>query len=562
MAGGNAEAKARPMNYSVRYESMSQKLLAAMIALASASAASGSGITFVGVESGTPPDFKAQRWSLRTQPKELAVKNDIHGGSGHYVLAPGVDVHHPEVDPARIDSFGTIIRKPDFLKNHPRPVAGKWVNANGYYLVTKPFAANQADAFRIGGISVRVDASPDAEMLTSEAFSFELATDAEFRLGIMVDALDSGDYAPDFVSVRLNGSDDFSINAPALTRDRSPDLVLFDIKGKAGERYTISLHRKQSDTDVVMGFSLITFDRLSGEDSLPPPEKISAHIGEFSREGEYMKDYYLFNEGGTIHLFYNVGTASATQCWTEAGNEKAFGHATTKDLKNWEHHPRILHSIPGTWEGEVVSAPSILKHDGMYHMTYTGFDDRHRGMQTIGLATSKDLFHWERYEGNPVYRAPQWAALNPNGWEDCRDAHIIRHGDEFLMFTMVHTAKGEGAIALASSPDLKTWKDHGPAIITFEAPESPRVFEHNGTFYMFATSGHGRTLVKTRDPKSNKWEPVPFEWPAPGLWSGWEVVEFEGRTVFAAFLWKMDGNFIRFWDVEWDGDVPRVIYHR
>jgi hypothetical protein len=279
---------------------MSRKLLAAMIALASASAASASGITFVGVESGAAPDFKAQRWSLRTQPKELAVKNDIHGGSGHYVLAPGVDVHHPEVDPARIDSFGTVILKPDFLKAHPRPVAGKWVNANGYALVTKPFAANQADAFRIGSISVRVDASPDAEMLTSEAFSFELATDAEFRLGIMVDALDSGDYAPDFVSVSLDGSDDFSINAPELTRDRSPDLVLFDIKGKAGESYTISLHRKQSDTEVVMGFSLITFDRLSGEDSLPPPEKISAQIGEFSREGEYMKDYYLFNEGGTI----------------------------------------------------------------------------------------------------------------------------------------------------------------------------------------------------------------------------------------------------------------------
>ena len=46
------------------------------------------------------------------------------------------------------------------------------------------------------------------------------------------------------------------------------------------------------------------------------------------------------------------------------------------------------------------------------------------------------------------------------------------------------------------------------------------------------------------------------------MWSGWEVVEFEGRTVFAAFLWKTEGNFIRFWDVEWDGDVPRVIYHK
>lgn len=548
--------------YQTMNQTMKSKLLAGVIALVSASAASGSGITFVGVESGAAPDFKSQRWSLRTQPKEHAVKADLYGGSGHYVLAPDVDVHQQEVDPARIDSFGTVIRKPDFLKDHPVTGAGNWVNFPSYSTVTKPFAASIADAFRIGGISARIDASPDVEMLTSEAFSFELASDAAFRLGIMVDAFDSGNYAPDFVSVRLNGSDEVCMTATALTRDMIPDLVLFDIQGKAGGSYTVSLHSKLPATSAVMGFSLITFDRLSGEDSQPPPEKISTHIGEFSREGEYMKDYYLFNEGGTIHLFYNVGTAGQTQDWTDAGNEKAFGHATTKDLKNWEHHPRILQCIPGTWEGEVVSAPSIVKHEGVFHMIYTGFDDRHRGMQTIGFATSKDLFNWERYEGNPVYRAPEWAALNPNGWEDCRDAHLLRHGDEFLMFSMVHTAKGEGAIALASSPDLKTWKDLGPAIITFNMPESPRVFEHNGTFYMFATSGMGRTLVKTRDPKSNKWEPVPFEWPAPGLWSGWEVVEFEGRTVLAAFLWKADGNFIRFWDVEWDGDVPRVIYHK
>ncbi len=535
-----------------------------MIALVSASAAGGSGITFVGVESGAPPDFKTQRWSLRTQPKELAVKNDIHGGSGHYVLAPGVDVNEAVDTPARIDSHGTVIRKPDFLKNHPVPGAGKWVNFPGYSTVTIPFATDKTDAFRIGGISTRADASvgKDAEMMASEAFRFELSSDAAFRLGIMVDAFNSPDFAPDFISVRLDGGDGFCINATPLTRDNSPDLVLFDINGKAGESYTVSLHRKPPVAGAELGFSLITFDRLSGVDSQPPPEKISAQIGEFSREGEYMKDYYLFNEGGTIHLFYNVGTASATQGWNEAGNEKAFGHATSKDLKHWEHHPRVLHAIPGTWEGEVVSAPSIVKHEGVYYMVYTGFDDRVHGKQSIGLATSKDLFEWKRHPGNPVCTAPDWVITHPNGWVDFRDAHIIRHGDEFLMFTMATTTKGEGAIALASSKDAVTWQDHGPAIITFSQPESPRVFEHNGTFYMFATSANGRKLVKTRDPKSNKWEDVPFEWPAPGLWSGWEVVEFEGRTVFAAFLWKTDGNFIRFWDVEWDGDVPRVIYHK
>lgn len=30
----------------------------------------------------------------------------------------------------------------------------------------------------------------------------------------------------------------------------------------------------------------------------------------------------------------------------------------------------------------------------------------------------------------------------------------------------------------------------------------------------------------------------------------------EGQTLFSAFLWKTGGNFIRFREVEWDGELP------
>ena len=126
------------------------------------------------------------------------------------------------------------------------------------------------------------------------------------------------------------------------------------------------------------------------------------HIGEFSREGEYVKDYFVIKEGDTFHLFYNVGDASPTQDWQEPNNEKEFGHATSKDLKTWEHHPRILKVIPNSFEGQVVSAPSIVKHKGIFYMVYTGFDDRILAAQSIGLATSKDLYNWERCKSNPI----------------------------------------------------------------------------------------------------------------------------------------------------------------
>ncbi|HYN04817.1 MAG TPA: hypothetical protein VE359_20365 [Vicinamibacteria bacterium] len=283
-------------------------------------------------------------------------------------------------------------------------------------------------------------------------------------------------------------------------------------------------------------------------------------IGEFSREGEYIKDFFVQRDGDTYHLFYNVGAAGPEQDWQAPGNEKAFGHASTRDLKTWTHHPRILPVVPGSWEGQVVSAPSIVRTGDGFLMAYTGFDDRVLGRQSIGLATSRDLFTWERVKANPRVSAPAWTMIRPSGWLDCRDGHLIRHGDELLLYYMTTTSENRGAIGLASSPDGAAWKDLGPALVTFDQPESPSVFEHNGVYYLFATSGLGRILSKSRDPKSGRWQEVPFAWPEGGLWSGWEVFQFGERTVFAAFIWKPQGNFIRFWEIEWDGETPVCRY--
>ncbi len=397
---------------------------------------------------------------------------------------------------------------------------------------------------------------------TSELLSFRIGSPApsQARLAVLVDNLgsDSG-YVSRSMRVAVNGVE----SAPAsISPDGQPDWVLWDLAGlKEGDE--VSVHVQASQGVAALGGLVFLSgtaggSRQAAKEGLLPV--IDRKVGEFSREGEYVKDYYVFREGDTYHLFYNVGTAAEVQNWEQPGNEKAFGHATSKDLKTWEHHPRILQAVPGTWEGAVVSAPSIIKHDGTFYMFYTGFDDRVHGKQSIGLATSKDLFNWERHPGNPVYEAPPWTARNESGWLDCRDAHVLKYGDEFLLFTMVTTAEGKGAIAVASSSDLVTWTDLGPAVVTFTTPESPRVFEHDGVYYMFASSGHGKELFRAANPKTGPWESIPFGWPTPGMWSGWEVIEDGGRAIFSAFEWKMLGNHIRFWDVRWKDGIPSVVY--
>ena len=379
------------------------------------------------------------------------------------------------------------------------------------------------------------------------------------RLAVLVDNLGMADYVPRQAVLFVNGRASGEV---VVQPDGQPDWVYWDLSElEPGAELTL---RVEVDKGVAAIGGLVFLSPQPGaarnkvQAGVLPV--IDRKVGEFSREGEYVKDYYVFREGDTFHLFYNVGNAGETQQWFEAGNEKAFGHATSKDLKTWEHHPRVLEAVPASWEGMVVSAPSIIKHDGIYYMFYTGFDDRVPGKQTIGLATSKDLFNWERHPGNPVYEAPEWAERRPDGWIDCRDAHVIKYGDEFLLFTMVTTKDGKGAIALASSKNLTDWEDLGPAVNTFKEPESPRVFEYDGKFYMFISSAYGKRLLRATNPKTGPWDEVLFRWPVPGLWSGWETVDEGERTIFSAFEWKSFGNLIRFWNVRWKDGVPEVVY--
>ena len=516
------------------FPAMMQKLAILFAVVLSAHPCRAMEISFAGY------DLDNRAWKTGSNP-ERAPYGGSYGSSGWLFFGQGGAASGFLNSETRIENLPAFVEK---VTIHPD---GRVAQLESYAEIETPWEGD--GQWKSGTLAISTQEAVDAVTLTLG----KNPPDA-FRIGLLIDNLDAAGCVSAGMTVESKAASapaaEIMTTGGAGSANMKPDWYFWDVKfAEPGDEIVIRL-KPQSGLATLGG---IVF--ASSEDA-PKPR----HIGEFYREGEYMKDYYVFKEGDTFHLFYNVGDAGKTQDWQEAGNEKAFGHATSKDLKTWEHHPRILEVVPGTWEGQVVSAPSILKYGDTYYMTYTGFDDRVVGKQAIGLATSKDLFNWERYEGNPVYEAPEWTIRNESGWLDCRDAHIIRHGDEFLMFTMVTTDKGKGAIALASSKDLKKWTDLGPAVVTFDAPESPRVFDHNGTFYMFATSGHGKVLLKTKDPKSNKWEEIPFRWPAPGFWSGWEVVQDGDRTIFSAFEWKLDGNFIRFWDVDWNGETPAVRY--
>ena len=280
-------------------------------------------------------------------------------------------------------------------------------------------------------------------------------------------------------------------------------------------------------------------------------------LGEFRVAGEYYKDFFLLKHEEVYHLYYNVGTADDhSQQWTQPGNEKCLGHATSVDLRRWDIHPRILPVVPGTWESQVVSAPCVVRSGDRWQMVYTGFDNSLS--ERIGHASSSDLFHWERDPKNPRYAGPAWTQWRPDGWADCRDPHLVEHRGAWLMFSCVLHENGHGAVALARSHDLLDWEDLGPAVQTAPVPESPVVFERAGRWYLLCSAGDAGAFIA--DAPDGRWEPIPMKLPPD--WYAWEVLREthagRERYVIAAFHWKLNGNLIRFWELNFNGELPVI----
>lgn len=288
----------------------------------------------------------------------------------------------------------------------------------------------------------------------------------------------------------------------------------------------------------------------------------SNRIGHFAPADEYMKDFTFLKHDGVWHLFYNVGDAGPVQDWQQPENEKAFGHATSTDLVNWTMHPRVMHAVPGTWEGMVVSAPVIRKIDDTWHMLYTGFDSDVVGLQRNGLATSTDLFTWTRHPANPVSIGPDWTTGDLTRWWDYRDPDLLWHEGAWLQFNPVHDRNvGRYAISIQRSTDMVTWEDLGPAKGMYKdgVMESAQVFERDGTYWML-NSATGMSLWRTDDPVDGTWEEVPFEFPERGFWAGWEIYQDGDQWIAAAFEWKLYGNYITFWELQWIDGLPVVRY--
>jgi len=202
-------------------------------------------------------------------------------------------------------------------------------------------------------------------------------------------------------------------------------------------------------------------------------------IGE--KEAWYINDHCMIHDGDKWHMFGITHEEPANPL-----EEKVFAHAISTDLtgKMWEKQAHVLPYSPNDGESHVW-APHVIKHEDLYYMYYCagGADNAH---YRIHLATSKDLYNWERSDANP---------LLVDGF-DARDPMVLRVDDEWVMYYTANSTPmgGNHLVACVTSKDLLRWSDKRIVFThtlsgTFGGPcESPFVIYEHGKYFLFIGS--------------------------------------------------------------------------
>ena len=204
---------------------------------------------------------------------------------------------------------------------------------------------------------------------------------------------------------------------------------------------------------------------LSDEFSVENVEKYRPAFHHTPQYGWMNDPNGMFYHDGVYHLYYQFNPYGSM--W---GNMH-WGHSTSTDLVNWEHHPVAI--APDQW-GTIFSGSAVVDKDNT-----SGFGkDAVVAMYTSCSLTQKQSIAYStdggltftKYNGNPVIQAPQ----------ECRDPKIFWN-DETQCWNCVLVSPLEYEAWFYSSKDLKNWTKesefggHGLRTAIWECPDMVKV---------------------------------------------------------------------------------------
>jgi len=229
-------------------------------------------IAYVGTEpGGAPSGFATANWSNSAVAKLYATgTSNTYGKNGYWQIRPIPDPASSNVSEAASSgnnlgtsagSFPTLWpgTSPDFVSSITGG-AGTFVNFGGYALYRGP---DGSTLYRQGALSVSVNQGPfntpsgSGNGYFGETLSFTLNYAGTVRVGLAVDSVGSGTFAPDYVGIYSPTTG--TVYSSLLTRDGTPDMAVFDIVNPTGQSFTVA-QWQLAGTNNVSAMSLVTFD--------------------------------------------------------------------------------------------------------------------------------------------------------------------------------------------------------------------------------------------------------------------------------------------------------------
>lgn len=197
----------------------------------------------------------------------------------------------------------------------------------------------------------------------------------------------------------------------------------------------------------------------------------------------------------------------AWNAYPNAGYEAGaavIGLAWSDDLLRWELTDPILFPADGApWEHGGLYRPNLIEQDGVFYLFYNAKTDalpKSDGggwHEQSGVATSRDLKSWTRYDGNPILRNG-----GPDSW-DARFASnpfVVHHKDLWGMYYFGFDMHGKARELLTIGPDPYHFSKVNEIMIDVGAPgtvdetfaHKPCVNFHDGALYHFYCAVSGK----------------------------------------------------------------------
>ncbi|WP_196260913.1 glycosyl hydrolase family 32 [Pelagibacterium limicola] len=196
----------------------------------------------------------------------------------------------------------------------------------------------------------------------------------------------------------------------------------------------------------------------------------------FDLPDHWVWDFWFADDGEHFHLFYLHAPKALGNSDLRHRNAR-IGHATSSNLTDWlDHGQSIPAGAAGSFDGSATWTGSIVKDSaGVWHMFYTGArflsQDSLANIEAVGLATSTDLFAWNKAPGVVCAADSRfYETLGTSSWpeEAWRDPWVFYDIDDRLWHMLI-TARSKGGVepdrgvmAHATSTDLLSWTVQPP----------------------------------------------------------------------------------------------------